>query len=43
MQEMMEKKGKSKKALSLNNIQIDESSLLTNISKIIEKRKYRAG
>jgi len=37
----MEKK--SKKTLTLKNTQIDESSLFTNISQIIEKRKYQAG
>jgi len=39
----MEKRSKKKKALSQNSTQIDESSLFTHISKIIEKRKYRAG
>jgi hypothetical protein len=39
----MEKKSKNKKALPLNNTQINESLLFTHISKIIKKRKYRAG
>jgi len=39
----MAKKTNKKKALSLQNTQIDESSLFTHISKIIEKRKNRAG
>jgi predicted nuclease of restriction endonuclease-like (RecB) superfamily len=39
----MEKKKNKKKALTLKNTQIDENSLFTNISKIIEKRKYQAG
>jgi len=40
---MMEKKSNKRKAFSLKNTQIDENSLFTQISKIIEKRKNRAG
>jgi len=40
---MMEKKSNKRKALSLKNAQINENSLFTHISKIIEKRKNRAG
>jgi hypothetical protein len=40
---MMEKKKNKKKALSQKNTKIDESSLFTNISQIIEKRKCQAG
>ena len=39
----MAKITKKKKALSLNTSQIDENSLFTYVSKIIEKRKNRAG
>jgi len=39
----MAKINKKKKTLTLNNTQINETSLFTHISKIIEKRKYRAG
>ena len=39
----MEKKSNKRKALSLKNAQINENSLFTHISKIIEKRKNRAG
>jgi len=39
----MAKKINKKKALTLNNAQINENSLFTHISKIIEKRKYRVG
>jgi predicted nuclease of restriction endonuclease-like (RecB) superfamily len=34
---------KKKKALALNNTKLDENSLFTHVSKIIEKRKNRAG
>jgi len=40
---IMAKITKKKKALSLNTSQIDENSLFTYVSKIIEKRKNRAG
>jgi len=39
----MEKKTKKNKSLAMNNTQINENSLFTHISKIIEKRKNRAG
>jgi len=39
----MEKNNKQNKSLTLNNTQINENSLFTNISQIIEKRKYQAG
>jgi len=37
------KTSNKKKALSLKNTKINESSLFTHISKIIENRKYRVG
>jgi hypothetical protein len=39
----MPKTTKKKKALALKTTQIDENSLFTHVSKIIEKRKNRAG
>ena len=39
----MKKTSEKRKVLALKNTQIDESSLFTHISKIIEKRKNRAG
>jgi predicted nuclease of restriction endonuclease-like (RecB) superfamily len=39
----MAKINKKKKSLEMKNTQIDENSLFTHISKIIEKRKSRAG
>jgi hypothetical protein len=38
----VEKKTNKKKTLSLKNTQINEISFFTNISQIIEKRKYQA-
>jgi hypothetical protein len=40
---MATKMTKKKKAIAPNNAQINENSLFTHISKIIEKRKNRAG
>jgi len=40
---MVAKKTNKKKALTLKNTRINENSLFTHISKIIEKRKNRAG
>jgi len=39
----MLKTTKKKKVLALNTTHIDENSLFTHVSKIIEKRKNRAG
>jgi hypothetical protein len=39
----MEKKTNKKKTLTLKSTQINENSLFTQISRIIEKRKNRAG
>ena len=39
----MEKKGNKRKSLSLKNTQVNENSLFSHISKIIDKRKNRAG
>jgi len=39
----MPKTTKKKKVLALKTTQIDENSLFTHVSKIIEKRKNRAG
>ncbi|MDR2717364.1 MAG: PDDEXK nuclease domain-containing protein [Treponema sp.] len=39
---MAAKMSKKKKVSALNNTQINENSLFTHVSKIIEKRKYRA-
>ncbi|MDR2596808.1 MAG: PDDEXK nuclease domain-containing protein [Treponema sp.] len=39
----MKKTSEKRKVLALKNTQIDESSIFTHVSKIIEKRKNRAG
>jgi len=39
----MERKSKKRKGFTMKNTQLDENSLFTNISKIIEKRKNKAG